>query len=88
MMAGMITLILIGLLREIRTHRALVLENLALRHQLAVLQLPRRAYACGGPTGCSGSCCPACGPRGSSVCLRLASVAPQGVSLGAKAQLP
>jgi putative transposase len=38
MMAGMITLILIGLLRGIRTHRALVLENLALRHQLAVLQ--------------------------------------------------
>jgi putative transposase len=38
MMAGMITLILIGLLRGIRTRRALVLENLALRHQLAVLQ--------------------------------------------------
>jgi hypothetical protein len=38
MMAGMITLILIGLLRGIRTHRALVLENLALRHQLAVLR--------------------------------------------------
>ena len=38
MMAGMITLILIGLLRGIRTHRTLVLENLALRHQLAVLQ--------------------------------------------------
>jgi hypothetical protein len=38
MMAGMMTLILIGLLRGIRTHRALVLENLALRHQLAVLQ--------------------------------------------------
>jgi hypothetical protein len=42
MMAGMITLILIGLLREIRTHRALVLENLALRHQLAVLQRSAR----------------------------------------------
>jgi hypothetical protein len=53
MMAGMITLILIGLLRGIRTHRALVLENLALRHQLAVSSGPRRAYACGGPTGCS-----------------------------------
>jgi hypothetical protein len=38
MMAGMIPFILIGLLRGIRTHRALVLENLALRHQLAVLQ--------------------------------------------------
>lgn len=38
MMAGTITLILIGLLRGIRTHRALLLENLALRHQLAVLQ--------------------------------------------------
>ena len=38
MMAGMIILILIGLLRGIRTHRTLVLENLALRHQLAVLQ--------------------------------------------------
>jgi transposase InsO family protein len=38
MMAGMITLILAGLLRGVRTRRALVLENLALRHQLAVLQ--------------------------------------------------
>src|SRR4029453_12011117 len=38
MMAGMITLILIGLLRGIRTHRTLVLENLALRHQLPALQ--------------------------------------------------
>lgn len=38
MMAGMITLILTGLLRVLRTRRALVLENLALRHQLAVLQ--------------------------------------------------
>jgi putative transposase len=38
MMTGMITLILTGLLRVLRTRRALVLENLALRHQLAVLQ--------------------------------------------------
>ena len=38
MMAGMLTLILTGLLRGVRTQRALVLENLALRHQLAVLQ--------------------------------------------------
>src|SRR5262249_43083731 len=38
MMASMITLILTGLLRLLRTRRALVLENLALRHQLAVLQ--------------------------------------------------
>ena len=38
MMAGMITLILIGLLRGVRTQSSLVLENLALRHQLAVLQ--------------------------------------------------
>src|SRR5947199_3910774 len=38
MMAGMITLLLTGLLRGVRTRRALVLENLALRHQLAVLQ--------------------------------------------------
>ena len=38
MMAGMLTLILIGLLRGIRTQRSLALENLALRHQLAVLQ--------------------------------------------------
>jgi len=37
-MAAMITLILTGLLRGVRTRRALVLENLALRHQLAVLQ--------------------------------------------------
>jgi hypothetical protein len=43
MMAGMITFILTGLLRGVRTQRALVFENLALRHQLAVLQrtLPR-----------------------------------------------
>src|SRR5437867_386224 len=38
MMAGMITLILTGLLRRVRTQRSLVFENLALRHQLAVLQ--------------------------------------------------
>ncbi len=38
MMAGMITLILIGLLRGVRSQRSLVLENLALRHQLAVLR--------------------------------------------------
>ena len=38
MMAGMTTLILTGLLRVLNTRRALVLENLALRHQLAVLQ--------------------------------------------------
>jgi len=36
----MIPLILTGLLRVLRTRRALVLENLALRHQLAV-QLPQ-----------------------------------------------
>jgi putative transposase len=40
MMAGMIILILTGLLRGVRTQRSLVLENLALRHQLAVLQRP------------------------------------------------
>ena len=38
MMAGMIPLIITSLLRVLRTRRALVLENLALRHQLAVLQ--------------------------------------------------
>jgi hypothetical protein len=38
MMAAMLTLILTGLLCGVRTHRALVLENVALRHQLAVLQ--------------------------------------------------
>ena len=38
MMAGMITLVLTGLLRGVRTQRSLVFENLALRHQLAVLQ--------------------------------------------------
>jgi putative transposase len=37
MMASMLTLILMGLLFALRTQRALVLENLALRHQLAVL---------------------------------------------------
>ena len=34
----MIALILIGLLRGVRTQRSVVLENLALRHQLVVLQ--------------------------------------------------
>ena len=34
----MLTLILTGLLFALRTRRALALENLALRHQLAVLQ--------------------------------------------------
>ena len=38
MMTGMITLILTGLLRVLRTRRALVLENLALRHQLILWQ--------------------------------------------------
>jgi hypothetical protein len=38
MMAGMISLILTGLLRGVRTLRSLVLENLALRHQLVILQ--------------------------------------------------
>jgi hypothetical protein len=38
MMAGMITLMLTGLLRGVRTQRCLALENLALRHHLAVLQ--------------------------------------------------
>jgi hypothetical protein len=42
MMAGMITLILMGLLRGVRTQRSLVFENLALRHQLAVLQRTAR----------------------------------------------
>ena len=35
-------LILTGILRVLRTRRALVLENLALRHQLAVLQRTAR----------------------------------------------
>ena len=64
MMAGMITLILIGLLRGNRTHRALVLENLALRHPLAVLQRSAPRLRLRRPTGCSGSCCPACGAAG------------------------
>jgi transposase InsO family protein len=38
MMAPMLILILTGLLRGVRTQHALVLENLALRHQLGVLQ--------------------------------------------------
>jgi hypothetical protein len=38
MMASMLTLILTGFLFALRTRRALALENLALRHQLAVLQ--------------------------------------------------
>ena len=42
MMAAMLILILTGLLRAVRTHRTLVLENLALRHQLAVLQRTAR----------------------------------------------
>ena len=44
MMADMVTRILTDLLRVLRTRRALVLENLALRHQLAVLPA-RRATA-------------------------------------------
>ena len=60
MMAGMITLILTGLLRGVRTHCALVLENLALRHQLAVLQRTARRPRCDPPTGCSGSCSVVC----------------------------
>ena len=51
MMAAMITLILTGLLRGLRTRSALVLENLAVRHQLAVLQRTGEAHACGLPTG-------------------------------------
>ena len=42
MIAAMLTLILTGLVRVVRTHRALVLENLALRHQVAVLQRTTR----------------------------------------------
>ena len=42
MMAAMITLILTTLLCAGRTQRALVLENLALRHQLAILQRAAR----------------------------------------------
>jgi hypothetical protein len=38
MMTSMLTLILVGLLRGVRTQRSLVFKNLALRHQLAVLQ--------------------------------------------------
>jgi hypothetical protein len=38
MMTGMIALILTGLLRGVRSQRSLVCENLALRHQLAVLR--------------------------------------------------
>jgi hypothetical protein len=38
MMTAMITLVLTGLVRGVRTQRALVLENLALRHQLTVLR--------------------------------------------------
>ena len=37
MMAAMITVVVTGLFHGVRTQRALVLENLALRHQLAVL---------------------------------------------------
>jgi hypothetical protein len=38
MMTGMMLLILTGLLRMLRSRQSLVLENLALRYQLAVLQ--------------------------------------------------
>jgi hypothetical protein len=38
MMADMLTLTLNGVLLALRTRRSLMLENLALRHQLAVLQ--------------------------------------------------
>jgi len=42
MMAGTMSLILMGCLFALRTRRTLVLENLALRHQLAVLQRSAR----------------------------------------------
>ena len=47
MMAGMITLILTGLLRGVRTPRSLVLENLALRQQLVILQRTAPRPRCG-----------------------------------------
>ena len=53
MMAGMMTLILTGLLFALRTRRVLVLENLALRHQLAVLQRAAPRPRLRPPTGCS-----------------------------------
>jgi putative transposase len=40
-------LILTGLLRMLRTRQSLMLENLALRHQLAVLSAPRRVRGSG-----------------------------------------
>jgi hypothetical protein len=64
MMTDMIPLILTGLLRMLRTRQPLVLENLALRHQLAVLQRTARVRGSGPATACSGSCCPTCGVAG------------------------
>src|SRR4029453_5157186 len=49
MMAAMFTLIVTGLLRGVRTHRALVLENLALRHQLGGLHRTAPGPGLGGP---------------------------------------
>ena len=47
MMAGMLTLILTGLLRGIRTQRSLVFENLALRQQLGALSLAKTSSPSG-----------------------------------------
>jgi hypothetical protein len=59
MVAGMITLILIGLKRGIRTHRTLVLENLALR--LSRLETSPALASCRGDEW---TCGPAVGAPG------------------------
>jgi hypothetical protein len=55
MMAGMLTLILIDLLRGVRTQRSLVFEISRYGTNWPSSSAPRRAHACGRPTGCCGS---------------------------------
>src|SRR5438445_2881825 len=45
-------------------HRQVALENLALRHQLAVYKKMVKGRSCSAAIDCSGSRCPGCGPAG------------------------
>src|SRR5207245_9063754 len=47
-----------GLLRILRTRRALVLESLAYGTNWPSCSAPRRVHGCGRPTGCSGPSVP------------------------------
>jgi len=75
-----LTTLLATLSSILRARAALELENLALRHQIGVLQRPARKRARNWPAGtaCCGSVCPACGATG----------ARRWPSLGQKRSLP